>query len=212
MSSIERDGAPTFSRQDVELCEREPCFKGFFSLERLHFKHRRFAGGWSDVVAREVFLRGDATCVLPYDPDSGEVVLVEQVRAGALLNDDSPWLLELVAGINEPGETTESVAHREAQEEAGLTLQALQFISEFYPSPGACTEKITLYLAHINAAEAGGVHGLDEEQEDIRVHVLPFEQALAWSDSGRINNSPAMLALNWLARHRADVDARWATN
>ncbi len=200
---------PQFDQQDVELIERETCFQGFFQLERLHFRHRRFAGDWSQVVAREVFLRGNATCVLPYDPRSGHVILVEQVRAGALLDEASPWLLELVAGINESHESTEEVARREAREEAGLSLDALWFISEFYPSPGACTEKITLYLARVDASQAGGVHGLEEEQEDIRVHVVPFEEALVWSDSGRINNAPAMLALNWLARHQEQVDARW---
>ncbi len=204
------ESSDQFTQTDLELIEREPCFSGFFSMERLHFRHRRFDGRWSEPVAREVFLRGNATCVLPYDPIRGEVVLVEQVRAGALLDDACPWLLELVAGINEDGEHTEEVARREAHEEAGLDLEALRFICEFYPSPGACTEKISLYLALVDASQAGGVHGLDEEQEDIRVHVVSFEQALAWSDEGRINNSPAMLALNWLARHRVDVDREWS--
>ena len=201
--------AQAFTAQDVELLQREACFEGFFRLERLHFRHRRFAGDWSETVAREVFLRGNATCVLPYDPASGQVLLVEQVRAGALLDTDSPWLLECVAGINEPNESTESVARREAQEEAGIELGALWPISEFYPSPGACTEKIMLYLARADLSRAGGVHGLAEEQEDIRVHVLSFDQALEWSDSGRIDNAPAMLALNWLARYRDRVHEKW---
>lgn len=200
---------PQFGRQDFQLLEREVCHQGFFKLERFYFKHRRFNGGWSRTIAREVFLRGSATCVLPYDPNTGQVVLIEQIRAGAMLQDQSPWLLELVAGINDVDETPEDIAYREAEEEAGLSLQALIPICHYFPSPGGATEKVHLFCARVDASQAGGVHGLVEEDEDIKVHVLPLEQAYQLIASGDVDNSPAIIALQWLMLNRSKVDSGW---
>ncbi len=203
----------TFQAEDVQLIRRELCFKGFFSLERLHFKFRRFDGSWSSEVAREVFVRGEATCVLPYDASTGQIILLEQVRAGVLLDSEqSPWLFELVAGINEAGEAPADVARREAQEEANLSLLELIEIPAFYPSPGGATERIHLFCARVEAAGAGGVYGLAEEDEDIRVHVVALEDALAMVASGQINNAPAIIAIQWLALNRAKVNKAWSAS
>ncbi len=206
MSRLKRQ----FDRSDMELLEREVCFQGFFQLDRFNFRHRRFDEGWSRDVRREVFVRGDATCVLPYDPIRGSVVLLEQFRVGAMLSDRNPWLIELVAGINEEGESPEDVAQREAQEEAGIELLAAERICEYFPSPGGSTEKVHLYCACIDSDGAGGIHGLAEEDEDIRVHVIGFDEAMTLLDQNEIDNAPAIIALQWLARHREKLDAEWA--
>jgi len=198
-----------FDRDDSEMLERVECFKGFFQLDRFVFRHRRFDGGWSRDVVREIFVRGDATCILPYDPIRGQVVLIEQFRAGALLSDRNPWLLELVAGINEEGETPEDVAHREADEEAGITLAKLERICEYFPSPGGSTEKVHLYCACVDSRTAGGIHGLHEEDEDIRVHVLSLDDAMSLVDNNEIDNAPAIIALQWLWRHRERLGRLW---
>lgn len=199
----------TFSQADVEVVEREECFRGFYKLDRLHLRHRLFAGGMGKLINRELFVRHDAVCVLPYDPRRDEVVLIEQFRIGALDKSANPWLLELVAGLIDKDEQPEEVARREAMEEAGLTLGALWPISVYYPSPGGSDERVHLFVGRCDSVGAGGIHGLEEEGEDIRVHVLSFEDALARVRDGRIDNAASIMALQWLALNRDEVRGLW---
>ncbi len=99
---------------DVEVLEKTVCFEGFFRLERYRLRHRLFNGDWSQTVQRELFERGHAAAVLPYDPVTNEVVLIEQFRVGAMNAPGGPWLLEIVAGIIEDNEAAEDVVKREA--------------------------------------------------------------------------------------------------
>lgn len=199
----------TFSQADVEVVEREECFRGFYKLDRLHLRHRLFAGGMGKLINRELFVRHDAVCVLPYDPRRDEVVLIEQFRIGALDKSANPWLLELVAGLIDKDEQPEEVARREAMEEAGLTLGALWPLSVYYPSPGGSDERVHLFVGRCDSVGAGGIHGLEEEGEDIRVHVLSFEDALARVRDGRIDNAASIMALQWLALNRDEVRGLW---
>ncbi|MGH8436132.1 MAG: NUDIX domain-containing protein [Pseudomonas sp.] len=193
----------------VEIVERENCFRGFYQLDRVHLRHRLFAGGMGPQISRELFVRHDAVCVLPYDPKLDCVVLIEQFRIGALDKSPNPWLLELVAGLIEQDEQPEDVARREAVEEADLTLGALWPISQYYPSPGGSDERVHLFVGRCDSIGVGGVHGLAEEGEDIRVHVLPLEDALAAVRDGRIDNAASIIALQWLALNRAEVRGLW---
>jgi ADP-ribose pyrophosphatase len=163
----------------------------------LTLSHPRFEGGRAR-IQRELLDRGDAVCVLLYDPKRDAVVLVEQFRAGALTKTDTPWLLELVAGIVEPGESAEDVARRESVEEAGVELAELIPITGYLPSPGGCDEWIELFCALVDAPESGGVFGLDEEGEDIKVHVIPAVDAFALVRQRVVNNAAAIIALQWL--------------
>jgi ADP-ribose pyrophosphatase len=83
----------------VDIVQREQCYQGFYKLDRVQLRHELFAGGMSREINREVFVRHDAVCVLPYDPQRDEVVLIEQFRVGAMGKTDNPWLIELVAGL-----------------------------------------------------------------------------------------------------------------
>ena len=197
------------SQADVEVIEREPCFKGFYRLDRLRLRHRLFAGGMGPEIRRELFVRHDAVCVLPYDPQRDCVVLIEQFRVGALDKSQNPWLLELVAGLIDKDEEPEQVARREAIEEAGLTLGALWPISAYYPSPGGSDERVHLYGGRRDSRLAAGIHGPEEEGEDIRVHVWSFEEALQAVGDGRIDNAASIIALQWLALNRAEVRGLW---
>ncbi len=201
-----------FNQQDCELLQRESCFQGFFKIDRLTLRHRLYSGEWSDVMQREIFIRSDATCVLPYDPMEGTVVLLEQFRAPLLGQTQSPWLIELVAGMNEPGESPLDVAHREAKEEADLHLLDIEPILEYWVSPGGSTEKVSLLCARVDSLNAGGVHGLDDEQEDIKVHVVSVEAAMNMVQEGQINNAAAIISLQWLVLNRARLDDRWKTS
>ncbi|RKQ96268.1 ADP-ribose pyrophosphatase [Kushneria sinocarnis] len=197
-----------FGREDVERLGDECLQAGFFELYRRHVRYRRFDGGWSEPVGREVHVRHDAVGVLLYDPERDTVAMVEQFRPGALDRTRTPWLIEPVAGIIDSSESLEAVARREAEEEAGCRIGELIEMQRYFPSPGACTEYVTLYCALIDSRELGGVHGLDSENEDILVHVLPFMQAWQLMEEGHLDNAMALIAMYWLARERASLRAR----
>ena len=198
-----------FGAQDVRVLSREAAFRGHFAVARLTLQHRCFGGGWSEPLTREVFERGDAVGVLPYDPVADSLVLVEQFRPGALRGDDSPWMLELVAGVVDEGESDHEVVHREAMEEAGCTLAELVPIATFFPSSGACSEQVRLFCGRVTDAGIGGVHGLDSEGEDILVHAMPREEALALLAEDRIPNGHTLIALQWLRIHCDRLRQRW---
>ncbi|RTR40675.1 ADP-ribose diphosphatase [Shewanella canadensis] len=187
-----------YSRQDVELLEKKTIFKGFFTLDEYRFKHRLFDGGWSGEIVREVFERGDAVIVLPYDPITDQVILIEQIRIPVLRSTKTPWLLELVAGMIEPGESSLDVASRELMEEAGIKAKRIEEIATYFSSPGGSSEKLDFFWAEVDASLAEGVHGVCDEHEDILVHVMGREEAFALVKDGIINNASTVIGLQWL--------------
>jgi ADP-ribose pyrophosphatase len=194
----------------IEVLDRTIAFDGHFQVVRYRVRHAQFAGGMGPVLLREVFARGHAAAVLPFDPLRDEVVLVEQFRIGALETSYDPWLLEPVAGIVEDGEGALEVARRETTEEAGLTLLDLAPVCSCFTSPGGSSEIVHVFVGRVETARAGGVFGLPDEGEDIRTHVIPFEQARAWLEDGRLHVATTVLALQWLALHHDALQARWA--
>ncbi len=199
-----------FGRDDVEIIATRALYSGFFKMIGLTLRHRLFKGGWSEPMTREIFDRGHAAVLLPYDPLTDEVVMQEQFRPGAL-ESDSPWLLELVAGIIEEGESPAQVAVREAQEEAGLEVKALEPIHSYLASPGGCTERISLFVGQVDASAAQGIHGLAEEHEEIRVHRMSREQAYQLLLEGKIDNAATLIALQWLQLNYQALRQRWCS-
>jgi ADP-ribose pyrophosphatase len=173
------------SQREVEILDREVCYQGFYRLERLRLRHRLFAGDMSPPIVREVIEKGDVAAVLLYDPKRDEVVMIEQFRIGARDDPRGPWLLEIVAGLIEPGETPGQVARREAMEEAGCAVIDLLPISTFYTSPAKTSQRTHLYLGRVDSSSAGGIHGLADEGEDIRVVCLAAEQAVKLAEEGQ---------------------------
>ncbi len=207
MQQLNND-SPIFSTQDVEIISKETLFQGFFKMVKYRFKHRLFEGGWSEVIEREMFEHGHAAALLPYDPTTDSVVLVEQIRVGALEH-ENPWQLEIVAGIIDKAESAENVARREATEEAGIEVGRLSKVTSYYPSSGGCSERLDVFVGEVDASTAYGVHGLDYEGEDIRVHVVTREQAYQWVESGRFENGASIIALQWLQLNYQRLQAEW---
>ena len=166
-----------FSGTDVEILERGNVNNGFLQVDKIELRHRLFAGGWSDNINRELLVRDEAVGVLLFDPARDQIALVRQFRVGALEDDASPWLLELVAGMVGTNEELKEVARRETQEESNCEIIELTKICDYYGSPGVSNEKVTLFCAKIDASNTGGVHGLAEEHEDIEVVVLSYNEA-----------------------------------
>ena len=198
-----------FGAQDVRILASETAYDGHFQLRKLTLQHRCFGGGWSQPLVRELFERGDAVGVLPYDPVNDSLVLIEQFRPGAMRGDASPWMLELIAGVVEPNESDEQVVHREAMEEAGCELSELLPIASLLPSAGACSEQVRLFCGRVTTASIGGIHGLQDEGEDILVHSVARADALQLLAQDRIPNGHTLIALHWLQIHGDALRERW---
>ncbi|MDG2639768.1 ADP-ribose diphosphatase [Vibrio parahaemolyticus] len=197
-----------FTSRDVEIISKESVFEGFFKMVKYRFKHKLFAGGWSDVVEREMFERGHAAAMLPYDPKTDQVVIIEQIRIGALEH-EHPWQLEIVAGMIDRDESAEEVIRREAEEEAGITVGRVASVTSYYPSSGGCSEKLDVFVGEVDASKAHGIHGLDYEDEDIRVHVISREQAYQWVKDGIFENGASIIALQWLQLNHQELRSQW---
>ncbi len=197
--------APEFSHNDVIIEQEKIVYRGFFSIKEYHLRHRLFAGGWSEAVTREVFVRGDAVGVLLYDPKQQAVVLVEQFRPGALKDVNTPWVIEIVAGSIPAGEAPAAVALKEVFEETGLQVTDVRPMVSYYASPGGNAEKFHLFYAIIDASLAGGIHGLKDEHEDIRVRVFSLEECRQALAEGSVNNALTLIALQWLQLHYQEL-------
>lgn len=197
-----------FTPEDVEVLSKETLFKGFFSMVKYRFRHKLFEGGWSQTIEREMFERGHAAAMLPYDPVTDQVVIIEQIRVGALEH-EHPWQLEIVAGIIDRDESAEQVVRREAVEEAGIEVSLLEKVTSYYPSSGGCSEMLDVYVGKVDASTAQGIHGLDYEGEDIRVHVVSREQAYQWVVNGKFENGASIIALQWLQLNYQRLRSEW---
>jgi len=174
---------------------QQSCYQGFFSVDRHTVEHDCFEGPPQRVV-RENMERGDAVAVVLYDEANDAVLLIEQFRIGPAVRQDNPWLIEIVAGMVEAGEDIEATARRECIEEAGYAADNLQYLGQYYVSPGGTSERITLYLAHVNQHQpVGEGGGVADEHEDIRRFWCPRSTAMQWVAEGKVNSGAPMLAL-----------------
>ena len=192
-----------------EIIEKEILYSGFFRMEKYRLKHTLYAGGWSPEISRELFVRGSCVAVILYDPHADKVILIEQFRAGAILQPDRAWLVEIVAGAIEEGETATEVAYRESLEEAGCEIQELLVINEFYTTPGGASERITLFCGKVDSTHIGGIHGLDHEDEDILVRAVAFDEAYQMVENNEIESAIPIIAIQWLALNKQKLKNKW---
>lgn len=197
--------APQFHLKDVVLLQKENVFNGYCQITQFKLQFPLFEGGLSQPVSRELMQRPPAVAVLLYDPEANKVVLVEQLRVGALQEKESPWLLEIVAGMTEPDEPVVTTACREVTEETGCTVLSLIPICAYLTSPGISSEKMILYCGKVKAPDLSEHHGLVEEGEDIKVWVFKTEEAFKLLAEGHIVSSPAIIALQWLKLNHASL-------
>src|SRR5215467_16087980 len=197
-----RPPATAPAHPDATIIAVETAFERFLRMDVFRFRHRLFSGEWSRVRSYDALRRGPAVAIALYDPNRDTVVLVEQFRLSALLAGSSPWQIEAAAGLIDGDETAEAVAIRETREETGLTLIGEPVpIQQYLPSTGASDESVFLFCGRVDSTSAGGVHGLPEEHEDIRVVVKP------WAE---IQSGHTLIALYWLLRHRERLRLLWA--
>lgn len=211
------DKKPALSASDVDLIRKETTHQGYFRIDRYHLRHRQFVGVKGPEISREIFERGHAAAVLMYDPDMDVLVFIEQFRPGAFAalssawynEDQSPWLFEIVAGIIEDGEDPADVVRREAIEESGCLVDELELISHYLVTPGGSSESMFSYCGRVDASDVGGIHGLAEEGEDIRVFSMTPEDAFKAVETGHIQNSMTIIPVLWFRHNRARLRKKW---
>ena len=196
-------------RDNVTLLDARKRYAGFFNVEELDLTFRRFDGSMTDPVNRAVFVGVDCAIVLPYDPLRDRVLVVEQFRPGAYLRGDpNPWTWEPIAGRIDQGEEPEDAARREAMEEAGVALTDLRCVSAAYPSPGTTTEHFHVYVGLCDLPDdSAGIGGEVDENEDIRSHLMEWDDFDRALNAGEFRLLPLIVAGHWLARNRESLRA-----
>lgn len=193
----------------LEIVSDQVVYAGFLGIQRFDLRHSLYAGGTSALLRRERVDAFEAASILLYDPRLDSVVMIEQFRVGAIDFPGGAWILEVVGGIVEAGEQPEEVARREAMEEAGCRIGRMESICRFMVSPGFTTERIHLFCGEVDASAAGGIHGLKDEGEDIRVEVLDADEVIGELYDGRINCTSALVAVQWFAMNRVRLREQW---
>ena len=201
---------PLPSHPDAELALGTTVSARHLRIDTFRFRHRLFSGEWSAERNYDVLRRGQAVAIVLYDPDRDAVVLVEQFRLPALLAGRSPWQLEAAAGLIDTDETPHAVAVRETHEETGLAVIGEPIpIQHYLSSSGNSDEGIFLFCGRVDSTAAGGVHGLSEEHEDIRVVVKTSAEIGTLLDTGAIESGHTLIGLHWFVRHRERLRRLW---
>ena len=187
----------------VEIIDQTREYDGFFTLDQVTLRYERFDGRMSEPLSRLLFERGNSAAVLLYAEAADSVVLVKQVRYPAFVKDGPGWLWEIVAGMC-ADESADVVAQKELLEEAGYRVEKLEHIMSFYLSPGACSERMDLYLGHVEGdgkVSAGG--GLSEHGEDILVREFGWQEVQRMLKEGDICDAKTIIALQYVALRKA---------
>lgn len=202
---------PEYGLKDIEVQSSTLVYDGHYQVYKIALRHKCFKRGWGPVVLREKLDRHDAASAMLYDPVRDQVVLVEQLRIGLIDRQDkpNPWMLEIVAGlIDQPGESPEATIIRESVEEAGCEIKELIPITSFYNSPGGFTELTYLYCGIIQLTETD-LENQPEEDEDLKIHILKWQDAKALWESSWVTSASTYIALQWLEKNRQQLMSKY---
>lgn len=192
----------TYTHHDVEIQSQEYAFKGFVQVEKVSLRHRLFnQAEYTPVIHRELIRRKEAAGVLIYNDQQQKFALIEQFRIGAMNDPVSPWQLEIIAGVLDGDESPETCIRRESLEESGCELDQIELVFSFYPSAGACDELFHLYVAQAELPEQGGIFGMPDEGENIKLHIIDYLDLNLLLQSDRLCNAAVIMALQWLKLH-----------
>ena len=195
----------------VEVLEDRVAYGGRFAMQIVRFHYTRFDGQPSSVLTWELWRRGQGVAMLPWDPVTDRIALIEQFRLPALAAGLPAIMTECPAGLLEPTEEPERAARRETREETGLEPIRMARVGEFMLMQGGCDEVMHYYIAQVSLSEGAAprTHGLAHEGEDTRVLVMPAEEAFRMVAEGRIANVTAATLILWLQVNRERLRREW---
>ena len=195
---------------DWEIYQKKIVYEGHFVVTKYDLSHEKYSGERSPLLHRELVSRNDAVAVVAYDPDTDQLVLVEQFRVGAM-REDQPWLIEIVAGLIDNDELPEDVSIREMQEEIGCAPQLLQKIGAFYTSPGGVAEWVHLYIGKVSVKDIESIGGLEQESEDIKILVVPASDAEFMLSTGEVRSAISIIGLQWFVINKENIRKQWSS-
>ena len=181
-----------------ELLSSRPLYEGWFDLLMLRIRQG------TETFDRTLVRHPSGAAVLCYDPDRRVALTISELRAGVLFL-GAPTLTEAIAGVVED-EDHAACARREAMEEGGVRLGALEPVGRVWMTPSSTTERVQLFLAAYSAADrvaAGG--GLAEEGERLTVREVPLRELWAIADAGERMDAKTFMLLQALRLRRPDL-------
>ena len=201
-TGLDQIGRDLTGNPDVQVVDVEVTSDGWHVLRRTTLEMRGRDGGWT-TQTRETYDRGNGAAILLYDADRGTVLLTRQFRYPVYVNGHPDgMLIEAAAGLLDDDEP-EVAIRREAAEELGVAVGEVQHVFDVYMSPGSVTERLHFYVAPYlpsDRVDDGG--GVAHEGEEIEVLEVPFADALAMIEDGRIADGKTIMLLQWAALHR----------
>lgn len=185
------------STPNVRILKQQLLSDNWYVLKKIDFQLQRRDGSWQ-AQTREVYDRGNGATIVLYNRAKGTVILTRQFRIPAFLNKHDGYLIEAAAGLLDDASPEERI-RLEAEEETGYRARSVRRVYEAFMSPGSVTERVHFFVGEYRPEDRvadGG--GLAEEGEDIEVLELPFAEALAMVDDGRIMDGKTIILLQYL--------------
>lgn len=184
--------------EHLRIVQTEVLSRAHYLLRRFTYDRRCRDGSWQRET-REAYDRGDGAAILLYDAQRRTVILTRQFRLPSYINgNEDGMLIEACAGLLD-GDAPDDCIRKESEEETGYRVGAPEKVFELYMSPGAVTERLHFYIAAID--EGAKLHeggGMSDEQEDIEVLELPFEEAISMVRDGRIRDAKTVILLQYM--------------
>jgi|TARA_B100000212_G_C27367923_1_gene531159 ADP-ribose pyrophosphatase len=188
-------------KSKFKIIDKKNLYDGFFKMNEVTLKYRKYDGNWSNNIKRELFGGAQVAAVLPYDPVSKEIILIQQFRPGTISKDIDHYLDEIVAGIIDEGESPEIAAKRECLEETGCEVKKLIPIQGYFPAPGSSESFYHLFLGEVKSFKGSKIQGLENENEDIFVKCFKINEVRKKMEDGKILNGLTLIALQWFFLH-----------
>ena len=180
-----------------KIVSKKNLYDGFFKMSEIVLKYKKYDGTWTNSISRELFGGAQVSAVLPYDPLKKEIILIQQFRPGTISKNLDNYLIEIVAGIIDEGETPEDAAKRECFEETGCVIKKLIPIQGYFPAPGSSESFYHLFLGETETFSGTRIMGLENENEDIKVQSFKSSKVREIMQKGKILNGLTLIALQW---------------
>jgi nudix-type nucleoside diphosphatase (YffH/AdpP family) len=174
------------------IVARRPVFKGWSTFDVVTVEATD-AEGMAYRIDRELIDHGEASAVLIVERQRSVAILVRQWRAGLIAAGVDPFLLEVCAGLIDPGETPEQAAKREAEEETGVKIGSMRKIGVVAPSAGTLTERIHLFIAEVSSARVADTWAGHDDGEHIEVVELPLAELFEMVRRGEIVDAKTLI-------------------
>jgi nudix-type nucleoside diphosphatase (YffH/AdpP family) len=189
----------------VEVIDRRRVFDDFFKIEEARLRYQRYDGTMSPVLRRLNFERGDSSAAILVNAERRTVYLTEQFKFPTFGKGDG-WIVEVVAGTIDTGEAPADCIKREIREETGFAVETVEWIADFFVSPGGSSERIFLFCAAVSdAAHSASGGGVADEGEDIKLVELPLDEFVAKAQAGHWHDAKTLIAGYWLKDNLARI-------